>query len=200
MIKKTICRENAVRITLTEPPVLKGQRATNGLWKVLIIQQSAPRINLNTLYHPKIANSAVSLYKDKSLWDIPLPTSTWSPKEQQPLPQTYCALSAYTQPTLKALAIHLHSYTGWPVTETWCNVIANGNYSSWPHLSKFTGPAWIRKHLPKSKQTTMGHMKAIQSNTRPTTWLTIKEKNNNEKESAQDEDDGSVPILAPPCT
>ena len=133
--KITICKENAVRITLTEPPVLKGQRATNGLWKVPIIQQSAPCIDLDTLYHPKIANSDVSSYKDKSLWDIPLPTSTWSPKEQQPLPQDYCALSAYTQPTLEALAIYLHSCAGWPVTETWCNAIANGNYSSWLHLS-----------------------------------------------------------------
>ena len=159
--KITICKENAVRIILTEPPVLKGEQAPNGLWKVPIIQQSVPYIYLDTLYHPKIAHSAVTLYKDKSLWDIPLPTSTWAPPEQQQIPQVYCALSAYTQPTLEALAIYLHSCAGWPVTETWCNVIANGNYSSWQHLSKFTGPAWIRKHLPKSKQTTMGHMKAI---------------------------------------
>ena len=146
---------------------MKGKRAPNGLWKVPIVQQSAPRINLDTLYHPKIAHSAVSLYKDKSLWDIPLPTSTWAPPEQQripeqqQIPQVYCALIAYTQPTLEALAIYLHSCAGWPVTETWCNAIAKGNYSSWPHLSKFTGPVWVRKHLPKSKQTTMGHMKAI---------------------------------------
>ena len=42
-------------------------------------------------------------------------------------------------------------------------------------------------------------MKVIQSNTRPTTRLTTKENKNNEKESTKDEDDGSVPILTPPC-
>ena len=41
-------------------------------------------------------------------------------------------------------------------------------------------------------------MKAIQSNMQPTTRLTTKE--NNEQESTKDEDDGSVPILAPPRT
>ena len=44
----------------------------------------------------------------------------------------------------------------------------------------------------------MGLMKVIQSNTQPTTRSTIRE--NNEQESTKDEDDGSVPILAPPCT
>ena len=167
--KITICKENAVCITLTEPPVMKGQWAPNGLWKVPIIEQSTPCIDLDTLYHPKIAHSTNPFYKDKSLWEIPLLASTWAPPEQQQIPQVYCALSAYTQPTIEVLAIYLHSWAGWPVTETWCNAIANGNYLSWPHLSKFTGPTWIRKHLPKSKQTTMGHMKAIRSNTQPTT-------------------------------
>ena len=44
----------------------------------------------------------------------------------------------------------------------------------------------------------MGHMKAIQSNKRPTTRLTTED--NNEKQSIKDEDDGCVPILAPPRT
>ena len=42
----------------------------------------------------------------------------------------------------------------------------------------------------------MGHMKAIGSNTRPTTRSTT---NYNEKESTKDEDDGSVLKLDPPC-
>ena len=44
----------------------------------------------------------------------------------------------------------------------------------------------------------MGHMKAIRSNTRPTTRLTAKK--NDEKDIIKDEDDGSVPVLAPPRT
>ena len=105
------------------------------------------------------------MYKDKPLWDISLPTATWLPqgqKEQQEQPQIYCALSAHTQPTLEILAIYLHSCAGWLITETWCSAIVNRNYSSWPHLSQFTGPALIQKHQPKSRQTTIEHMKAIQ--------------------------------------
>ena len=41
-------------------------------------------------------------------------------------------------------------------------------------------------------------MKAIRSNTRPTPRSTTKD--NNEKDSTKDEDDGSILILAPPCT
>ena len=44
----------------------------------------------------------------------------------------------------------------------------------------------------------MGHMQAIRSNTRPTTLSTTKE--NNEKHSTKDEDDGSIPILTPTRT
>ena len=60
--KIIICKEDAVHITLTKPPVLTGRRASNGLWKVPIVQQSAPRINLDTFYHPKIANSVVPTF------------------------------------------------------------------------------------------------------------------------------------------
>ena len=152
----------------------------------------------DTYYHPKIVNNVIPTYNEKPLWDIPLPTTTLSSQEQQEQPPIYCALSAYTQPTLEALVIYLHSCAGWPVTETWCSAIANGNYLSWPHLSQFTDPACIRKHLPKSRQRTMGNMKAIQSNTQPTTRSTTKD--NNEKENTKDGDDGSISILAPPRT
>ena len=165
--KLIICKEDAVCIMLTEPPVITGHWTSNGLWKVTIVQQSAPRISLDTYYNPKIANSVVPTLNVKALLNFSIPTAAWLKQE----PPIYCALSAYTQPILEALAIYLHSCAGWPVTETLGSAIANRNYSSWPHLSQFTGPAWIRKHLPKSRQTTMGHMKAIQSNTRPTTRL-----------------------------
>ena len=197
--KIIICKEDAVQITLSEPPVLTGRRGSNGLWKVPIIQ-SPPRINLDTYHHPNIANSVVPTFDHKSLFNMPL-TAAWSKREQQDQhkePPVYCALSAYTQPTLEPLAMYLHSCAGWPVTETWCAAIANNNYSLWPHLSQFIGPAWIRKHLLKSRQTSMGHMKAIRSNTRPTTRSTTKD--NNEKDNTKDEDDGSIPLLAPSCT
>ena len=186
--KIIICKEDAVSINLTEPPVITGRRASNGLWKVPIVPQPAPRINIDSYYQPHIANSALPTFNHKSLFNMPL-TAAWTKQDQQVEAPVYCALSAYSQPSLEALAIYLHACAGWPVTETWCTAIANGNYSSWPHLSKFTGPTWIRKHLPKSKETTMGHMKAVRSNTRPTTRSTTKE--NDTSSETKDEDDGS---------
>ena len=70
--KIIICKEDDVRITLTEPPVITGHRASNGLWKVSIVQQSAPSIDLDTYYHPKIANSVVPTFDHKSLFNMPL--------------------------------------------------------------------------------------------------------------------------------
>ena len=83
-------------------------------------------------------------------------------------PILHSANSAYTQDTTQDLAMYLHACAGYPVVETWCQAIAQGNYRSWPHLSAATGPKFIRKHLPKSIATTMGHMKAIRSGTRST--------------------------------
>ena len=104
--KIIICKEDAVYITLSKPPVITRQRASNGLWKVPIVPQSAPHINLDTYYHPKIANSAIPTFNNKSLWNIPLPTAAWLRQEEQPV---YCALSAYSKPLLEALAIYLHA-------------------------------------------------------------------------------------------
>jgi hypothetical protein len=83
-------------------------------------------------------------------------------------PVLYCANSAYTQDTAQDLAMHLHACAGYPVVATWCQAIANGNYRSWPSLPASTGPKWVRKHLPKIIESTMGHMKAIHSGTRST--------------------------------
>ena len=83
--------------------------------------------NIKSYYQTKVANSAVPTFNDKSLRNIPLPTTTWTPTEQK---QVYCAWTACTQPILEALAIYLHSCTGFPVTETWYQAIAKGNYTS----------------------------------------------------------------------
>jgi hypothetical protein len=81
-------------------------------------------------------------------------------------PVLYCANSAYTQDTAQDLAMYLHACAGYPVVVTWCQAIANRNYRLWPNLSASTGPKWVQKNLPKSIETTMGHMKAIRSGTR----------------------------------
>jgi hypothetical protein len=61
--------------------------------------------------------------------------------------------------------MYLHACAGYPVLITWIRAITNGNYRSWPNI---LGPKWVKKHLPKSIETTMGHMKAIRSGTRST--------------------------------
>ena len=75
--KIIICKEDAVRVTLIEPPVIIGRRASNGLWKVPIVQQSAPIINLDTYYRPKIANSVIPTFDHKFLFNMLL-TPAWS--------------------------------------------------------------------------------------------------------------------------
>ena len=95
------------------------------------------------------------------LWHV----SLLQPQRQ---PILHCANSAYTQSTMADLATYLHACAGYPVTTTWISAIQAGNFRSWPHLSAHSGPAWIRKHLPKQITTTMGHMKATRQNSRST--------------------------------
>ena len=78
--KIIICKEDTVKITLTEPPVLTGRRASNGLWKVPIVE-SPPRITLDTDFHPKIANSAIPTFNHTSLFNLPL-TAAWSKHDE----------------------------------------------------------------------------------------------------------------------
>jgi hypothetical protein len=109
-------------------------------------------------------------------------------------PVLYFAHSAYTQDTAQDLAMYLHACTGYPVLTTWTRAISNGNYRSWPNLSAATGPKWIRRHQPKSIETTMGHMKAICSGARST-------KNTKSKPSIEVEDvvdNNEEPDLKPP--
>lgn len=72
----------------------------------------------------------------------------------------------------------MYACAGYPVTDTWCKSIVNRNYLLWPNLLEEKGPAWIHKHLPKSMETTMGHLKVVCSNTRSTTKTTNNDKNN----------------------
>ena len=164
--KIIIRKEDAVLLT--------GWRASNGLWKVPIVHKSTPRINFNACYHPAIANNVVPTYKDKPLWNIPLSTATWSPHEQ---PHIYCALSAYTQPTLEALAIYFHSCAGWPVTETWCNTIRKGKLLVLATSVKINRSSMDSKTSTKVKE---DYHKPYESNTikhTTTTRSTIKKMN-----------------------
>lgn len=63
-----------------------------------------------------------------------------------------------------AIIRHHHATIGFPVKETWCKVIANGNYNVWPVLIV----ELARKYCPDSDETTIGTMSQKRKNTRST--------------------------------
>ena len=80
-------------------------------------------------------------------------------------PVMYCAMMAYTQEMVQDLAMYLHACAGYPMIATCIKAIAAGNYHSWPNLSAVHGPKWVKRYLPKSVATTIGHMKAVRQGT-----------------------------------
>ena len=103
--KIIVFKDKTVTITLSEPPVLEGSRRPNGLWMVPII---TPETNptIDSYYDNAVANSAVASHNNKSLWNIPLPTSSYTATSAAPTTlsasttlaasTTHCAHSAYT--------------------------------------------------------------------------------------------------------
>ena len=73
-------------------------------------------------------------------------------------------LSAYEITHVPQLMKYLHACAGFPSTDTWIDAINHGYYQGWPGLTA----ARVRKHLPKSEETTMGHMKLTRQNVRST--------------------------------
>jgi hypothetical protein len=65
----------------------------------------------------------------------------------------------------KAIAIqHLHASLFSPATQTWTKAIDNKHFATWP---MFTAQE-VRKYLPKSVATTMGHLDQQRQHIRPT--------------------------------
>ena len=94
--------------------------------------------------------------------------------------------------------MYLYSCAGFNVTETSCQAKAKRNYTSWPNLPLEYDPVLVQKYLSKLKETTIEHMKAIQSNTRSTTRVATKK--NKDGYSSKDKDDGTITILDLPRT
>ena len=74
------------------------------------------------------------------------------------------ALNAHAEDTIPQLIQYLHACAGFPVAETWIKAISQGYYISWPGLT----PSRVKKYLPKSMETVMGHMKLVRQGTRST--------------------------------
>jgi hypothetical protein len=64
------------------------------------------------------------------------------------------ANSAYKQKTIEDLITFLHATAGSPTVATWGPAIDKGFFNTWPGLTS----ALVRKHLPKSIATVMGHL------------------------------------------
>ena len=82
---------------------------------------------------------------------------TSKPREQ--------ANNAYATTTKADLIQYLHQAAFSPVKKTWMNAIENGQFATWPGLTKEA----VRKYLPESSPATdKGHMKRQRKNIRPT--------------------------------
>jgi hypothetical protein len=116
--------------------------------------------------------------KASALWMIPIKHHKkvkLLAQELPPVPLVHAANSAYHQPTIAKLMAYLNATIGSLPVKTLCNAIDNDWLTSFPGLTSSA----IKKHLPKSISTTMGHMhmtrKGIRS-TKPTVNEIMNEK------------------------
>ena len=66
--------------------------------------------------------------------------------------------------TLPNLMRYLHGCAGFPVTSSWVKAIRLGYFMGWPGLTA----SRVRRYLPKSEETALGHIKLNQQGTRTT--------------------------------
>ena len=104
-------------------------------------------------------------------------TTTTTTNNTKPIKQLFViqlkhtANSAYQQNSASHLQAWHHTILGALVVTTLIRAINNNWLTSFPGLTA-TG---IRKHLPKSIQTTMGHLHKVRKNLRPTEKVTTEE-------------------------
>ena len=108
---------------------------------------------------------------ETNLWLMPLKSNNNVMKPTKRsffLQQKHTANSAYQQKSASQLQAWHHATLGAPVVTTLIKAINN----DW--LTSFLGLTadGIRKHLPKSIQTTMGHMHKVRQNIRSTKVVT----------------------------
>jgi hypothetical protein len=96
--------------------------------------------------------------------------------------------SAYHQRTVSKLMQFLHATAGSPPVKTWCIEIDNNYFTTWPGLTSQA----VRKHLPKSDATAMGHLHMMRKGIRQTNKPTIEE--------IMEEETEPEPELEPPRT
>ena len=75
------------------------------------------------------------------------------------------AANAYEIRVIPALIAYLHGCAGYIPKPTWISGIEAGFYDGWPGLTA----ARVRRHLQKSEDTVMGHLKMVSQGLRSTT-------------------------------
>ena len=110
---------------------------------------------------------------ETNLWLMPLENKEENKTTKRPfvIQLKHTANSAYQQKSASQLQAWHHATLGAPVVTTLIKAVDNNWLTSFPGLST-TG---IRKHLPKSIQTTMGHLHKVRKNMRPTDKVTADE-------------------------
>ena len=83
------------------------------------------------------------------------------PKRDDTLHQ---ALNAYQDQPVPQLMQFLHASAGFPPKPTWIQAINQGYYTSWPGLTA----SRVRKYLPESEETALGHLKQTKQGIRST--------------------------------
>ena len=110
---------------------------------------------------------------ETNLWLMPLNKDDDAIPEKRPfmIQLKHTANSAYQQKSAAQLQAWHHATLGAPVVTTLIKAIDKNWLTSFPGLTS----NGIRKHLPKSIQTTMGHLHKVRKNMRPTDKVTADE-------------------------
>ena len=92
-----------------------------------------------------------------------------SPVLNQAEQTTLGVYSAYDLPSMAALVRYFHASAGHPVRSTWLNAIKNGNYSSWPGLTRNNAS----RYCPSAYKTIKDHMVQNRQGVRSTKTLIL---------------------------
>ena len=112
--------------------------------------------------------------KISTLWMIPIKHHkrvNLLAQQLPSVPMVHAVNSAYHQPTIAKLMTYLNATIGSLPVKTLCNAIDNDWLTSFPGLTSNA----IKKHLPKSISTTMGHMHMIRKGIRSTICHRLKD-------------------------
>ena len=115
------------------------------------------------IYHDNLIILSGNRDPHTRLWTLPL-TKAQPPAPDVLLSDAHQAHSAYHNTSQIDHIAFLHAACGYPVPSTWIKAIDHGHFATWPGLTADL----VRKHLPKSPITVLGHLHQQRQNIRST--------------------------------